>query len=156
MAANVTVSGRHMELGDALTQHVQTQMTSLSEKYFGRMVVCRVVFAKRSKGHASTCNIRVLVGRKLHYSSNAESDTVHRCFAMACERMAKQLRRKKRALHEDKPSGQTKELVFNELLKPEPPIRDDPALPLYGDVSSIADDIGDETTIAAMLTVRFS
>lgn len=119
VAQHVTVSGRHMDLGDALAQHVQTQMETLSEKYFGRMVTCRVVFAKRSKGRNFTCNIQVLVGRKMHYASNAEFDDIHRCFNQASERMAKQLRRTKRALHEDKPNGHQKEIVLNDLSKPE-------------------------------------
>jgi ribosomal subunit interface protein len=106
-----------MELGDSLIELVQTQMASLCQKYFGTIVTCRVVFAKRSKGRNFACNIQVQVGRRLHYASNAEFDNVQQCFAQASERIAKQLRRKKRAMHEDKPTGQ-KDREFQEALKP--------------------------------------
>jgi ribosomal subunit interface protein len=114
---HVTVSGRHMELGESLIELVQTQMAILSQKYFGTIVTSRVVFAKRSKGRNFACNIQVQVGRKMHYASNAEFDNVIQCFTQASERMAKQLRRKKRCLHEDKPIGR-KDSAFRESLKP--------------------------------------
>jgi ribosomal subunit interface protein len=141
VAEHVTVSGRHMELGESLTEHVQQQMGNLSAKYFGRMVTCRVVFARRSKGRNFTCNIQVLVGRDLHYRSNAEFDNVHGCFNHASERMAKQLRRKKRALHEDKPTHQ-KAQVLNDLSKPDPVEAN--ILPIDGNDLSIADVTADD------------
>lgn len=116
---HVTVSGRNMEIGESLTKHVMAQMATLSEKYFSHLVTSRIVFTKMPKGHAYICNIQVTVGRDMHYASEAQFDGVHRCFKRSYERLAKQLRRKKREKHEDKPNGHQKEIVLNDLLKPD-------------------------------------
>jgi ribosomal subunit interface protein len=120
MSANVSVSGIHMELGDALRSHVQEQMTLLSEKYFGDLVTCRVTFKKENKGHTIDCHIYATIGRHMEYVSEAESDHAQSSFKIAYEKLAKQLRRDKRARHEDKPNPHLKEQVLEELAKPDP------------------------------------
>lgn len=117
---HVTVSGRNIDVGDALADHVQTRLLASSEKYFGFLVTCRVVFSKL-KTHSFSCNIQVVVGSDMHYAAEAEANTVYRSFNQAHEHIAKQLRRKKRALHEDKPNDHMKERVLQELSRPEPP-----------------------------------
>src|ERR1700761_6236381 len=140
VAQHVTVSGRNMEVGEAMSEHVLTQMAFLSEKYFGKLVDCRVVFTKHAKGHAYTCNIGVQVGRDMHYDGEAQFDNPRTCFNQAFEHIAKQLRRRKRALHEDKPNGHAKEWVFNELSRPDFETLDGSMLiPIDGEDLSIDD-----------------
>jgi ribosomal subunit interface protein len=138
---NVTVSGRNMDVGEALAEYVQTRLHVLSEKYFGFLVTCRVVFSKL-KTHSFACHIQVVVGSDLHYMGEAEASSVYRCFNEAHEHVAKQLRRKKRALHEDKPNDHMKERVLLELSQPDPLPLD--IMPMAGDELSIVD-AGPET-----------
>jgi ribosomal subunit interface protein len=137
---HVTVTGRNMDVGEVMTDHVRTQMATLSQKYFGRLVTCRVVFTKQNKGRSFTCNIGVSVAHDMHYDGEAEFDDVRICFNRAYEHVAKQLRRTKRALHEDKPNGHMKEQIFNELSRPDvEPVGDIPLLPIDGNDLSIDD-----------------
>ncbi len=120
-----------MEIGESLTEFVTTHLETLSTKYFGHIVTCRVVFAKNSKGQNFHCNIQVGVGHDMFYAGEGESNQIHPCFNQAYEHVAKQLRRKKRKLHEDKPEGH-KDDVLKELNHPA-------NFPINGDDLSIAD-----------------
>ena len=139
VAQHVTVSGRNMECGAALGEFVTTHLETLSQKYFGHLVTCRVVFTKMAKGHSYTCHIQVVIGRDLFYASEATFDNVYICFNRAYEHLAKQLRRKKRKLHEDKPNGHQKEAVLNELSTPEKVNNTTGRLPIDGEDLTIAD-----------------
>lgn len=121
-ASQVIVSGINMELGEALVIHVEKHMGILSQKYFGYLVTCRVAFRKQSKSHSFECHIQVIVGRDMHYASAAEFDEVYGCFKQAYAHLAKQLRRQKRARHEDKPNSNQKEQMLNDCLRVEPEI----------------------------------
>jgi ribosomal subunit interface protein len=127
---HVTVSGRNMECGVALGEFVTTHLETLSQKYFGRLLTCRVVFTKNPKGHAFTCHIQVVIGHNMFYASEATSNNVHAAFNQAYEHLAKQVRRKKRKLHEDKPDRQ-KEATLNELAIPEK-VNSNGVLPIAG------------------------
>jgi ribosomal subunit interface protein len=115
---HVTVSGRNMDCGTALGEFVTTHLETLSQKYFGRLLTCRVVFTKNPKGHSFSCHIQVVIGHNMFYASEATFDNVHAAFNQAYEHLAKQMRRKKRQLHEDKPD-RLKETVLNELSIPD-------------------------------------
>jgi ribosomal subunit interface protein len=118
VAEHVTVSGRNMEIGEALPIHVESQMDALSQKYFGRLVTCRIVFTKLPKGVQFKCHIQVVVGHDLHYVSEADATEVHICFSRALNKLAAQLRREKNMLHDGKP-GSSKTALLDEMLKPE-------------------------------------
>lgn len=145
----VTVSGRNMMLGESLTNHVETRMLALSEKYFGRLITCRVVFSKAQKGIKFGCAVQVIIGHDLHYCSEAHATTVLGCFSAAYERLAKQLRRAKRELHEDKPNRHRKTEVLDQLSQPDPASLNGLGLPVEDDHLSISD-IDPETSIKVM------
>jgi ribosomal subunit interface protein len=135
----VTVSGRNMMLGNLLIARVESRMAALSEKYFGRLITCRVVFSKGRKGIKFGCSAQVIVGRDLHFFSEAHMNTVMGSFNEAYERLAKQLRRAKRELHEDKPHRHRKAQAFDRLTLPDPAVQNGFSLPVDGDQLSISD-----------------
>lgn len=108
----VAVTGRHMEIGEALKHHVEEQMRLLAAKFFGRAANASVIFDKESKGLGFSCGIRFHVAGEIDFDGKASGRDAHGALAMAAERVAKQLRRSKRAMREDKPANHTKDNVF--------------------------------------------
>lgn len=120
VAQHVVVTGRNMDVGDALSAHIRTRMEALSQKYFGLLVTCSVILTKNHKGIAHRCDASVTVGQAMYYVGHAEHNDPRQCFEMTLEHVAKQLRRDKRKLHETKPNGHMKERILNELSVPDP------------------------------------
>lgn len=104
----ITVTGRHMDVGESLRSHVQAQIDHLGDRYFGRITRGRVIMDRRRS--TFSCSVHVHVGRGISYSGRASSDSAPVAFNAALEHAAKQLRRKKRALREDKPVNVDKTL----------------------------------------------
>lgn len=139
LIGGVTVTGRNVMLGAFLTTHVEEKMETLSNKYFGRLITCRVVFTKAQKGIKYGCTIQAIVGHNLHYVGEAHTKTVMGSFRLAYEHLAKQMRRAKRAHHEDKPHRHRKIQQLDRLTVPDPASTNGFNLPVDGDQLSIAD-----------------
>lgn len=106
--ASIAVSGHQVDVGDGLREHAITQLTDVSSKYFGGAEDVTVTFSRTGKGGFG-CSIRVHAGRGLYFDGEADNGDAYVAFNQALERVAKQLRRRKRALREDKPVNPTKE-----------------------------------------------
>lgn len=109
----IIVSGHQVDLGEALRSHATEQLERLSAKYFNGAEDITATFSPGGKGAGFGCNIRVHVGRDLFFDGHGDhADNAYAAFASALERVAKQLRRQKRALREDKPVNATKEALL--------------------------------------------
>jgi ribosomal subunit interface protein len=109
----VIVSGHQTDVGDALRAHATEQALRLSEKYFDGAEDITITFSPGGKGAGFGCNIRVHAGRGLFFDGHSEhSNNAYTAFSQALERVAKQLRRQKRALREDKPVNAMKEALL--------------------------------------------
>jgi ribosomal subunit interface protein len=106
--SHIVVSGQQVELGDALKNHATEQLRRLSAKYFGGAESITATFSRAGRS-AFTCTLRIHAGRGLHFDAEAQDPNAYTAFAAALEHVAKQLRRQKRALREDKPVNPTKE-----------------------------------------------
>ena len=104
----IAIHGHQMDVGDALRGHVTDELLSVSSKYFGSAQDMTARFSRTGNGGFS-CSVRVHVGRDLFFEGEAEASEAPIAFNQALERVAKQLRRRKRALREDKPVNPTKE-----------------------------------------------
>ncbi len=105
--ARITVSGHQVDVGDALRGHATAQLRGIASKYFGRAEDIAVTFSRTGKGGFG-CSIRVHAGRNLYFDGEGENAEAAVAFNQALERVAKQLRRRKRALREDKHQNPTK------------------------------------------------
>ncbi|SDB71199.1 HPF/RaiA family ribosome-associated protein [Belnapia rosea] len=104
---NIAIHGHQMDVGEALRTHVTEKLTSVGEKYLG----AQDMTARFSRtGHGGfACSVRIHAGRDLFFDGSAEAAEAPIAFNHALEHVAKQLRRRKRELREDKPVNPDKE-----------------------------------------------
>ena len=94
----LTVTGKQIEVGDALRAHVAASLTSILEKYFKTAIEAHVVVAKEA--HLIRAEISLHIGRGIVVNAGAAVGEVYAAFDTAAERVAKQLRRYKRRLRD--------------------------------------------------------
>lgn len=90
------ISGRHIDIGEALQEHVRTELDIVTSKYAGRPTSAAVVFSKVA--HEASCEITVHLSTGLIAQARGRDPEIYAAFAKANERLAKQLRRNKRRL----------------------------------------------------------
>lgn len=109
----IIVSGHQTDVGEALRTHATEQATRLSAKYFDGAEDITITFSPGGKGAGFGCNVRVHAAKGLFFDGHGEDPrNAYTAFSTALERVAKQLRRQKRALREDKPVNATKEALL--------------------------------------------
>lgn len=103
----VSVTGKQIDVGDALRGHVDDRLNELVSKYFDNPMEAAVVFAREGKGRQIRADISVHVGRGMLMQGHGEADDPYLAFDAMLERIAKQLRRYKRRLrdHHRKPGA---------------------------------------------------
>lgn len=92
----ITVSGKQIDVGEALRSHVEDNLLAAVAKYFDRPVDAQVVFSRR--GHEFTCDSSVHLPTGLTAQAHAASPDIYAAFDQATDRIEKQLRRHKRRL----------------------------------------------------------
>ncbi|KQI70028.1 ribose ABC transporter permease [Loktanella sp. 3ANDIMAR09] len=98
------ISGKQIDIGEALQTHVQTEMGETLSKYAGRPTEAIVVFSKT--GHEFVAEAVVHLSTGLTVQATARDAEIYAAFDACCEKMDKQLRRYKRRLkdhHRDRP-----------------------------------------------------
>lgn len=108
----VSVSGKHIDVGNALRGHVEDRLTSGVAKYFERALEAQVQFSKAR--HMYRSGISVHARRGVSVQAHAEADDIYAAFDSAADRIEKRLRRYKRRLsdhHARRPSSEDEELM---------------------------------------------
>jgi ribosomal subunit interface protein len=103
----LTVTGKQIEVGKALRDHVDAGLGAIIEKYFQTAIEAHVVVAKEA--HLFRTEISLHVGRGIIVNAGATAVDGGAAFDAAAERIAKQLRRYKRRLRMH--HGRTREEV---------------------------------------------
>lgn len=111
IASRIIVSGHQVDVGETLRGHATEQLQALAQKYFGGAEDITCTFSRTGKGGFG-CAIRVHSGRGLYFDGEGENGAAPVAFNQALERVAKQLRRRKRELREDKPVNPTRDGVL--------------------------------------------
>jgi ribosomal subunit interface protein len=93
---NITISGKHIDVGDALRTHVEHNLVAAVGKYFDRPVDAHVVFSRN--GHEFKCDSSVHLSTGLTAQAQAVNNEIYAAFDQATDRIEKQLRRYKRRL----------------------------------------------------------
>ena len=94
----ITVSGKQVELSDALRTRVGTQLDMIAGKYFDSALEAQVTFSRARSFF--TCDINVHAGRGLQLRGEGEADDANAAFDDAAEHIAKRLRRYRRRVNE--------------------------------------------------------
>ena len=95
---NLTVSGKQIDVGDALRAHVERELVLAVEKYFGRAVEGSVVFSR--DGYQFRADVSVHIGRNIMVQSQGMATDAYAAYEIASDRAAKRLRRYKRRLRD--------------------------------------------------------
>ena len=101
----IRVSGKQIDVGEALRTHVEDNMVAAVAKYFDRPVDAHVVFSRN--GHEFKCDSSVHLSTGLTAQAHAVNSEIYAAFDQATDRIEKQLRRYKRRLKDHHQSRQT-------------------------------------------------
>lgn len=96
------VSGKNIDIGAALREHVETRVAALSERYTAGPISGTVIFGPEGPGYRTDCNLRLTSGMSLQAEARAQD--VYASFDQAAERVEKRLRRYRRRLKDHHPA----------------------------------------------------
>ncbi|MFQ5564778.1 MAG: ribosome hibernation-promoting factor, HPF/YfiA family [Paracoccaceae bacterium] len=100
----IKISGKQIDVGEALRTHVEYNLVAAVGKYFDRPVDAHVVFSRN--GHAFKCDSSVHLPTGLTAQAHGENGEIYAAFDQAADRIEKQLRRYKRRLKDHHHSRQ--------------------------------------------------
>lgn len=97
------ISGKQIDIGEALQTHVKTELGEAVKKYAERPTDAIVIFSKSA--HEFVCEATVHLSTGLTATAKAHATEIYAAFESCTEKMEKQLRRYKRRLkdhHKDR------------------------------------------------------
>lgn len=89
----LSVSGKHIDVGDALRGHVATSIKPVVDRYFGSAIEAKVLFARER--HLFCADIAVHVARGMMVQCRGEAPDAYAAFDAAAERLETRLQRYK-------------------------------------------------------------
>ncbi len=90
----IKVSGKQVDLSDALRSRVSKHLDAIASKYFDHALEAQVTFSRARSFF--TCDINLHAGRGLSLRGEGEAADAHAAFDDAAEHIAKRLRRYRR------------------------------------------------------------
>jgi ribosomal subunit interface protein len=96
----LTVKGKHLDVGDALRSHVQEQLTHTAQKYFRDPIEATVVFSKEKKNHMFKADILIHIGGGIVLQTHHEAADPYPAFDIAAKAAGKRLSRYKDRLRD--------------------------------------------------------
>ncbi len=93
---DINVTGRKMNVGESLTQHVEERLESVADKFFSRTIDANATFVK--EGHLYRVDVSLHANQGINMQAHAEADDPYAAFELAADKIEKQLRRYKRRL----------------------------------------------------------
>lgn len=94
----ISVTGKQLDVGEALRAHAEAGLATLAQKYFDRVIDAAAVFSREA--HLFRADLSVHIGHDISFTAEAEASDPYPAFELAAERLAKQLRRHKRKLRD--------------------------------------------------------
>jgi ribosomal subunit interface protein len=92
----IQVSGKQIDIGDALREHVEVKLSEVVGKYADRAVEAVVTFSRDRHDFIADSSVHLPTG--LTAQARARADGIYACFEATMDRLEKQLRRYKRRL----------------------------------------------------------
>ncbi len=90
------VSGKNLDIGEALRQHILEKVEATVARYFNGSVGGHVVVTREGSGFRSDCTLRLSSGISLHAEGRAHEPYL--CFEQAADKIERRLRRYKTRL----------------------------------------------------------
>lgn len=90
------ITGKQIDIGDALQTHVKDELSSVVQKYAERPTDANVVFSRNA--HEFVCEATVHLSTGLNAQARAHATEIYAAFDACAAKMEKQLRRYKRRL----------------------------------------------------------
>jgi ribosomal subunit interface protein len=90
------VSGKNLDIGEALRQHILEKVEATVARYFGGSVGGHVVMTREGFGYRSDCTLRLSSGVSLHAEGRGREPYL--CFDQAADKIERRLRRYKTRL----------------------------------------------------------
>jgi ribosomal subunit interface protein len=105
----LSVSGKHLDVGDSLRTHVGATLTATVDRHFGRAIEGKVMLARAR--HLYRADISVHVARGMLVLSHAEAPDPYAAFDAAVERLETRLGRYKGRLVERRKAAEADSAV---------------------------------------------
>ncbi|HZH52412.1 MAG TPA: ribosome-associated translation inhibitor RaiA [Microvirga sp.] len=106
----ILVQSSNIDLGDMLPEYARTSILRVAGKYFGHLNTATVHFTR--EGITYRCTVNIQMGALRMMSGEAKDKDIYAAFRTALEKVAKQLRRAKRELREDKAERVDKDMLL--------------------------------------------
>jgi len=90
------VSGKNLDIGEALRQHILEKVETTVARYFNGSVGGHVVVTREGSGYRSDCTLRLSSGISLHAEGRAHEPYL--CFEQAADKIERRLSRYKTRL----------------------------------------------------------
>lgn len=90
------ISGKHIDIGESLKQHVESELGEIVGKYAERPTDAHITFSKDR--HEFICEAAVHLSTGLTVNARSRANEIYESFDICATRMEKQLRRYKRRL----------------------------------------------------------
>ncbi len=92
----LSITGKQLDVGDALRSHVEDSLTAVVGKYFANPTDANVVLSRQA--HNIRADIQVHIARRILLQGHADAGDAYSAFDLAAAHIAKRLRRYKRRL----------------------------------------------------------
>ncbi len=119
----ITIQSSNIHLGDGLPDYARENILQVANKYFGRLNTASAHFTK--EGITYRCSVNMQMGGLPMKSAEARDKDIYLAFNAALAKVAKQLRRTKRELREDKAERVDKDVGLRERISPVPDADED-------------------------------
>jgi ribosomal subunit interface protein len=106
----VSVESANVHLGDGLPVHARESIRRVADKYFGHLSTASVYFGREGSDYRSSVTMQM--GGLPTKSGEATSQDIYATFDAALAKVAKQLRRAKRALRDNHAVRTDKDMVL--------------------------------------------
>ena len=120
MGIQFSVTGKQMDVGDALRQHIETNVSGLVQKYFGHGIEGHAVISKEA--HRFCVDLSVHIGRGILIQAHEKGSDPYQAADKAADNIAKRMRRYKQRLrnHHANDKEHQAEQVSYQILASEP------------------------------------
>ena len=119
----ILIQSSNIHLGDGLPDHARENILRVASKYFGRLNTASAHFSR--EGITYRCSVNMQMGGLPMKSAEASDKDIYLSFDAALAKVAKQLRRSKRELREDKAERVDKDMALRERINSAPDADED-------------------------------
>lgn len=109
---NILVQSSTVDLGENFPEYARTNIQRVAGKYFGRLSMGSVYVNR--EGPTYRCTVNMQMGALKMMTGEAKDKDLYAAFRAALQKTAKQLRRSKRELREDKAQRVDKDMLLRE------------------------------------------